>query len=274
MIPTKHDSPPAQRQRSRREPSKRELRIISTLAVIAFVIAWELSARHGWIEPLFTSSPTRIFSAFRELVRSGELQRNSVASLKLFASGLLLALAVGVPLGIVVGWYRRINAAIDPFISILYATPRLALIPLILLWFGVGDQSRTVVVFLTAFFPILISTTSGVREIDPQLMHVARVFGANDLQIFRTLAIPTALPYIMTGTRLAIGQALIGVVVAEFFLGQVGIGSMITRAGYTLRSDVAMVGILVVAASSLVLTALLRCLERRFARWRPAIEHG
>jgi len=263
-------SPPPRQPWSRREPSKRELRIISALAVVAFLILWELSARHRWIEPLFTSSPSRVFTAFRELVRTGELQRNGLASLRLFLSGMSLAIGIGVPLGIVIGWYRRINAIIDPFISILYATPRLALIPLILLWFGVGDQSRVVVVFLTAFFPIVINTTSGVRAIDPQLLRVSRVFGANDMQIFRTLALPTALPYIMTGIRLAIGQGLIGVVVAEFFLGKTGIGSMITRAGYTLRSDVAMVGVLIVAASSLILTAALRFIERRLARWRPA----
>jgi ABC-type nitrate/sulfonate/bicarbonate transport system permease component len=242
---------------------------LSTTAVVIFLVLWELSYQRGWINPLFTSSPSQIYQSFLELVRNGELARHLSASAKLFAAGFLVSVAVAIPLGVLLGWYRRFNAVLDPFVSILHATPRIALIPLVLVWFGIGFRAQVIIVFLATVFPLLINTISGVQAIDQQLLRVARSYSASDLAIFRSLAVPSALPYIATGLRLALAQALIGVVVAEYFLGNVGIGAMITSAGFLLRTDIVFVGVFVTAGAALFFTALLRRAELYLARWRP-----
>jgi ABC-type nitrate/sulfonate/bicarbonate transport system permease component len=242
---------------------------ISSVAVVGALVLWQLSYENEWVNRLFTSSPVEVWKAFRELVDNGELARHGYASLKLFLVGTGISVAIAIPLGILVGWYRRMNAALDPFVSILYATPRIALIPLVLVWLGIGFKSQVTIVVLSAVFPLLISTTAGVQAMDPQLLRVARSYMAKDRDIFRTLALPTAVPYITTGIRLALSQALIGVVVAEYFLGNLGIGALMTSAGLTLRTDVVFVGVFLTAGLALIFTSLLRRVERRLARWRP-----
>jgi len=260
------------RRRSARpggEPSALQLRVIGCASVGVALALWELAARRGWMNARFTSYPTAIAKALRREAASGALWEHSWASFQLFGWGLLLSVATAIPLGVVLGWYKRVNAAMDPFVSVVFAIPRLALIPLVLLWFGIGFQARLVVVLLSAFFPLLLNTTAGVRSVDRQLLRVARSFQGSDLQIFKTLALPSAVPYITTGLRQAIGQALIGVVAAEFFVGSQGLGAMITKASILFRTDVAMAGVTVVAIFALVVTALVRRLEQVVLKWYP-----
>jgi ABC-type nitrate/sulfonate/bicarbonate transport system permease component len=246
-----------------------ELRLISALAIAAFMVLWQLSFHYRWVTPLFTSSPYNIILAARTLISNGEMARHGVASLKLFVVGMGVSMILAVPLGVLIGWYRRMNAALDPFVSVLHATPRIAMIPLVLVWFGIGFKSQVIIVVLAAVFPLLINTMAGIRAIDPQLLRVARTYMAGDLAIFRTLALPTALPYIATGFRLALAQGLIGVVVAEYFLGNVGIGALITSAGLTLRTDIVFVGVFLTAGVALLLTALVRRIQDHLDRWKP-----
>jgi ABC-type nitrate/sulfonate/bicarbonate transport system permease component len=246
-----------------------ELRLISVLAVTAFMALWQLSFHYRWVTPLFTSSPYNILLAARTLIENGELARHGVSSLKLFVVGMGLSMVIAVPLGVLIGWYRRMNAALDPFVSVLHATPRIAMIPLVLVWFGIGFKSQVIIVVLAAVFPLLINTMAGIRAIDSQLLRVARTYMAGDMAIFRTLALPTALPYIATGFRLALAQGLIGVVVAEYFLGNVGIGALITSAGLTLRTDIVFVGVFLTAGLALLLTALVRRIQDYLDRWKP-----
>jgi ABC-type nitrate/sulfonate/bicarbonate transport system permease component len=248
--------------------ARRQRLVLGTLAVVVFVALWELFAQLGVVNPLFTSYPSAIARAFVQAWSDGSLMTNFRSSAALFAVGFLVSVAVAIPLGIVMGWYRWFDAIVDPFVSILYATPRIALIPLVLVWAGIGFESRLIIVVLAAVFPLLINTIAGVRATDPQLLRVARSYMGRDIDVFRTLVLPGAVPYIVSGLRHAINQALIGVVVAEFFGGNVGLGAMITSAGLELRTDIAFVGVLIIAASALLLTGALRLTETRLTRWR------
>jgi ABC-type nitrate/sulfonate/bicarbonate transport system permease component len=248
--------------------ARHERGLIGAAGVIVFLSLWQASAAYEWVNPLFASSPRAILEAGKETYQAGTLIPAAYESAKLFASGFGLSVLIAIPLGLAMGWYRRIDALMDPFISVLYATPRIALIPLVLVWFGIGFQSRVIVVILAAVFPLLINTIAGVRATDRELIRVATAYSASDPAIFRTVVLPGAVPHIVSGLRHAMNQALIGVVVAEFFVGSVGLGAMITSAGLVLRTDIALLGVLVIASSSLILTALLKAAERKLTQYR------
>ncbi|MBD2461876.1 ABC transporter permease [Oscillatoria sp. FACHB-1407] len=246
---------------------RHENTLLALMTLTIFLIIWELLPHLGIVKPLFTSSPSRIVKAAQWLFANGFWYDIQVSATE-FIAGFTLAVAVGIPLGICLGWYRRLFAAFDPFISTLYATPRVALLPLLILWLGIGISSKIAVVFLGAVFPILINVLSGMRTIDANLLKCARSFGANDYQIFTTLAVPSSIPFIIAGMRLAVGRGLVGVVVGELVAAQAGVGHMIRRAGATFQTDKVFVGIFVLALTGYVLTELLKLLETRFERWR------
>ncbi|WP_082033958.1 ABC transporter permease [Cohnella kolymensis] len=228
--------------------------------------------RLGYINPLFTSSPTRIISTGIDLFSSGAIYKDLRVSGIEFIWGFGLAIFVGVPLGILMGWYYRVNAILEPFVSALYATPRIALLPLIIIWFGIGVFSKIAIIFLGAVFPILVNTITGMRTVDAHFIKTARSFGASDLQIFRTVALPASVPLILTGLRLGLGHALIGIVVGELYAATAGIGFFITVAGATFQTDKVMVGIIIIAAGGVLLAECIRLIERRFESWRPNIK--
>jgi NitT/TauT family transport system permease protein len=176
---------------------------------------------------------------------------------------------VGLPLGVLIGRSRILNAMLDPFITAFNATPRLVFLPLIVLWLGLGLWSKVVIVFIGALFPILINTYEGVRNADKLLINVVRSFGAKELDIARLVVVPNALPYIVAGMRLAIGRAVLGVVVAEFFGSEAGLGVMMVQAAGRYQVDIVFSGLIVFAVLSLVMTGLVQLLENRLARWRP-----
>ncbi len=182
--------------------------------------------------------------------------------------GLGLAAAVGISAGLLIGWYPRLGYFVDPFINFLYAIPRVALGPLLIVWLGIGLSSKVALVFLISVFPVLVNTSSGVRSLDPHLLRVARCFGASDLKIFRTIALPGSVPFVLGGLRLAVGQSLIGVFVAELLGAQYGIGAMIENAGQQFQTDQVFAGLLIFAAAGMLLTAIVRWLEHRFDAWR------
>jgi NitT/TauT family transport system permease protein len=176
---------------------------------------------------------------------------------------------VGVPLGILLGWYHRWRALFDPFISMLYVTPRVALLPLLILWLGIGLASKIAVIFLGAVFPILINVIAGMRTIDETLLMCARSFGAKDRQIFTTLALPSCVPFMLAGLRIGVGRALVGVVVGEMVAATGGIGHMMAVAGAMFQTDRVFVGIILIAIFGYTCTSFLNRLERRFESWRP-----
>jgi ABC-type nitrate/sulfonate/bicarbonate transport system permease component len=255
-------------ERGRFSPSTRA-HVIGTIAVTLFVIAWEVVVRLGCVNPLFTSSPTRIVSTFIQMVHEGVLGKDIRVSGIEFLIGYSLAVAVGILVGVAMGWYGDVSAALQPFVSALYSTPRIALVPLFIIWLGIGIWSKVAVVFLMAVFQILISTEAGVRAADESLIRTARSFGAHDRQIFTTIVLPGALPFLIAGLRLGLGQALVGIVVGELYAATAGIGYEIAVGGETFQTDRVFVGIVILATAAILLMWCLRQFELRFESWKP-----
>jgi len=243
--------------------------VLGTMSVIGFLIFWELSVAFGWANPLFTSAPSRIIAAGYEMFRDGSIWADLAVSAEEFVLGYGLAVIIGVPLGILMGWYSRLNAVLDPFVNALYATPRIALMPLIIIWFGIDLSAKIAIIFLSTVFPILVNTMTGVRTMERDFVKVARSFGASDGQLFWTVALPSSVPNLLTGLRLGLGHALIGIVVGEMYGASAGIGFMMQTAGATFQTDKVMVGIAIIAAAGMGLTHVLRMIERKFDVWRP-----
>ena len=244
-------------------------RIIGTTAVILFMIAWEGVVRLNVVNPLFTSSPSRIVSTFLQMTHEGVLMKDIRVSGSEFLIGYGLAILVGILVGVAMGWYRDVSAALQPFVAALYSTPRIALVPLFIIWLGIGIWSKVAVVFLVAMFQILISTEAGVRAADESMIRTARSFGANDRQIFTTIVLPGSVPFLIAGLRLGLGQALVGIVVGELYAATAGIGYEIAVAGETFQTDRVFVGIVILASAAIVLMWALRQFELRFESWKP-----
>lgn len=220
---------------------------------------------------LFFATPTMVASALFNLIESGKLWPAFQFSASAFLLGLGLSIIVALPLGVILGRSKMLNDMFDPFITGINATPRLVFLPLILIWFGIGLWSVVFVVFLGALFPLLINTYEGVKNADKLLINVVRSYGANEWEVNKLVVIPNSLPFIIAGLRLAIGRAVLGVVVAEFFGGSShGIGVIMVRASGTFQVDVVFAGLVVFMMISLILTGIVRAIENRFSRWRPA----
>jgi ABC-type nitrate/sulfonate/bicarbonate transport system permease component len=249
-----------------------EKKVLGGVAVGIFLIIWELAGNiFQWINPMFMSAPSLIFKAALEMFRSGEIYHDLYVSGVEFLGGYFLAAAVAIPFGIIVGWYKRASYVFDPFINALNATPRVALLPLVIIWLGIGILSKVGIIFLGAVFSILINTRDGVKTTPVNLLNAARSFGASEWMVFKTVVVPSTIPFILTGLRLAVGRALVGVLVGELYAATAGIGFMITVAGATFQTDKVFVGVLIFALSGMIGMELLTKVERRFDKWRPQV---
>jgi len=265
MTPDPLDTGP--RRRSFYE--RHERLILGGAAVLVALGAWQWAWSAKLISPLFFTGPSAVATRFVEDWTTGHLKDDLVYSGRNFVIGLGLAIAAGVVLGVLIGWYRRLAILVDPFMTALYSTPRVALVPLIVIWFGLKWQSKMFVVFINAVFPVLINTIGGVRATDVDLLRAARAYCASDWQIFTTVVVPGAVPFILTGVRQAVSLGLIGVVVGEMFGGSEGVGYMVAYGGNNLQTDTLFLGVVIIAVSGIILTWLAERLERRFSRWRP-----
>jgi ABC-type nitrate/sulfonate/bicarbonate transport system permease component len=248
---------------------KNERLILGGFAVIVALIAWQALWSAGKISPLFFTGPSSVVTRFGEEWTNGRLKQDMAYSGLNFAIGVGMAIAVGVAFGVLIGWYKRLAMIVDPFVTTLYSTPRVALVPLVLIWFGIGMWSKVFIVFINAVFPVLINTIGGVRAIDVDLLRAARAYCASDWQIFKTVVVPGAVPFILTGVRQAVSLGLIGVVVGEMFGGSEGIGFMVNYGGQTFQTDTVFLGVAIIAIAGITLTWLAEQLEKRFSRWRP-----
>ena len=249
-----------------------EKKILGSVAVAIFLIIWELVGNvFQWINPMFMSAPSLIFKAGYEMFRSGEIYHDLYVSGVEFLGGYFLAAAVGIPFGIMTGWYKRMSYIFDPFVNALNATPRVALLPLVIIWLGIGILSKVGIIFLGAVFSILINTRDGVKTTPVNLLNAARSFGASEWMVFKTVVVPSTIPFILTGLRLAVGRALVGVLVGELYAATTGIGFMITVAGATFQTDKVFVGVGIFALSGMIGMELLTKVERRFDKWRPQV---
>ena len=252
--------------RSELRPSTR--RWLGFIGVVVILGLWQLFAWMHWVNPIIASSPIEVFKAIGRGTSNGTLWPAVGESAKLFGVGFVASLLVGVVFGVLIGWFRTISALLDPLVSLLYAAPRIALIPLITVWFGIGFKTQAVLVFLLSVFPILVNVAAGIDATGRDLVTVARSFLASDWQVLWEIAVPGALPHFISGVRQGIAQSLIGVIVAEYLLGNNGLGGLIITAGQFLDSATVYLGILIVALAALLLTGALRYLEKHLNRWQ------
>jgi NitT/TauT family transport system permease protein len=249
-----------------------EKKILGTASVVVFLAIWELVGNtYQLINPMFMSAPSLIWKAAVQLFTSGEIYNDLyVSGIELFW-GYLLSVAVAVPFGIAIGWYKKLAHIFDPFVNAMNATPRVALLPLVIIWLGIGILSKVGIIFLGAVFPILINTRDGVKTTPANLLTAARSFGASEWILFKTVVLPSTIPFILTGLRLGLGRAIVGVMVGELYAATAGIGFMITVAGATFQTDKVFVGVLVFALTGMLGTEAITRLERRFDKWRPKV---
>jgi NitT/TauT family transport system permease protein len=236
--------------------------------VVAILIVWEIIA--PFISPIFFTSPSKIAVAFYETTVSGELPYFLVQSLEVMVYGLVTAVVVGIPLGVAMARIRRLDWALDLPINALYAMPLVAVVPLLVLWFGIYLKAKIIVVFLFAVFPILINTYQGVRECDKGMIEVAQSFRSSEWRMWQDVLLPFAVPYIIAGLRLAIGRGLIGMIIAEFYTTISGLGFMITKYANVFEMDKTFVPVIVLMVLGVSLTTLLKWFGRRIAPWSAA----
>jgi ABC-type nitrate/sulfonate/bicarbonate transport system permease component len=240
--------------------------MIRMAAIVIVLAGWELLGRH--VNPLFMSYPSAIARAAVVLIGNGELLTALESSLQTLLIGFVSASIIGVLIGLFIGRYRSVDAATDWLVNALYATPLIAIIPLVILWFGLGDAAKLFIVTLLAVFPVLINTAAGVRNVPAALIDVSAAFAANERQVFTKIILPASLPFMMTGLRLGIGRAIIGMVAAEFFTAITGLGALIVKYGNQYDTASMFVPILVLMLLGVGLTAAVRTLEDRIAPWR------
>jgi NitT/TauT family transport system permease protein len=245
--------------------------VIGGGALLAFLLVWEALGHSGLVDPLFISSPSRIVVAGYGLAYDPDFWNDLRVSGVEFAVGYGVAAVIAIPLGLAIGVSKRLQFIFGPFVDTLNAVPRVTLLPLIIIWFGIGIWSKVVVVFLGAVIPLLINTQSGVKTSEARFLRLARSFSASRMKAFSSIILPGTVPFIFTGLKYGAGRALLGVVVGELYAATAGIGHMIAEAGNTLQTDVVFFGVAIFMAIGLIVVALLDRCERHFSKWRPAL---
>jgi len=257
-----------------------EKAIIGVTSVCFFLLLWEfmggpVNVYNPFpflrVNPMFMSAPSLVWKAAVDLFSSGEIWNDLRVSGIEFFWGYVLSIVVAVPFGIATGWYRKMSYLFDPFINAMNATPRVALLPLVIIWLGIGILSKVGIIFLGPVFPILINARDGVKTTPHTLINAAKSFGATEWMIFKSVVLPATVPFILTGLRLGLGRALVGVMVGELYAATAGIGFMITVAGATFQTDKVFVGVLVFALTGMTGMEVLTRIERRFDKWRPKV---
>jgi NitT/TauT family transport system permease protein len=243
--------------------------VVTVISLTLFLLFWEYFGRD--INPIFGSYPSAIFAAFVELARNGKLAAALLQSLQPFVVGYGIAIVIGVPLGLVIGRFWVAEAALGILVTGGYAMPLVALVPLLMLWFGLGFTVKAAVIFLMSIFPICINTWLGVKSVPKTLIDVGRSLVASDAVILRRIVLPATLPYIMAGIRLAVGRAVVGMVIAEFFTTISGLGAIIINSANNFDTATMFVPIIVLMILAVGLNALIGWIERMVAPWQAEI---
>jgi sulfonate transport system permease protein len=240
--------------------------IVRLVSLIFVLLVWEYYGRR--VNPILFTYPSAIARAFFVLVGNGELQSYMKESLLVLTYASILSVLAGVLLGVIMGRFSIVEWAADIYVNALYSTPMVALVPLIVLWFGFKVPAKVIIVFLFMVFPVLLNTYEGVKNVDRNLQEVARSFCSSESQLWRHLIIPSAIPFIVAGVRLAIGRGLVGMIVAEFYTSVTGLGYMIVRYANALETDKLFVPIVMVMILGVGLLSLAKWVEGRIAPWR------
>jgi ABC-type nitrate/sulfonate/bicarbonate transport system permease component len=246
---------------------------VALCSVLFLITSWEVVLTYLFpVDPFFFTTPSMIGAAFKEQIQGSKLWHDLAVSSQAFIWGFTFAVIVGIPLGLVMGWRRRVEYALDPFLTALYASPLVALAPLFIIVFGVGVLGKAALVFLLAVFPFIFNTFAGVKSTDALLINVIRSFGGTEKDLYLKVILPSTMPYIIAGARLAIGRGLVGIIVGEFYAASEGIGFAISQAGDTYRLPEMFVGIIILSLIAIILTELMRRLELTAAPCRASDE--
>jgi ABC-type nitrate/sulfonate/bicarbonate transport system permease component len=242
-------------------------------SILFLVVPWEFVLTYIFpVDPFFFTKPSLIGAALKEQVQGGKLWHDLAVSSQAFLWGFTFAVIVGIPVGLVMGWRKRVEYSLDPFLTALYASPLVALAPLFIIVFGVGVLGKAALVFLLAIFPFIFNTFAGVKSTDALLINVIRSFGGTEKDLYLKVILPSTMPYIIAGARIAIGRGLVGIIVGEFYAASEGIGFAISQAGDTYRLPDMFVGIIILSLIAIILTELMRRLELTLAPWRATQE--
>jgi len=269
MADETEDRSRAQQVAARRRRNKQIQTIAIRCASLAIVLTiWQVFGAN--IDPVLFTTPSKIAAAAVTMIGSGELWNYLWPSLVVLAIGLTLAATIGIAIGLLLARFWVLDVAFGVYITFLYSTPSVALVPLIVLWAGFETTAKVVILFLFAFFPMVINTYQGVKSVDPKLIEVGRAFRCSERQLWGNIVLPAALPFIVTGLRLALGRGLIGMVLADLYTAISGIGYLIVRTASTYQVDKMFVPIVTLGVLGVTLTALLRLLEIKVAPWTAA----
>lgn len=239
--------------------------LLRLISLVAILVVWEFYGRS--VNPILFTYPTAIAQAAVEVIRSGELWKYLSASLIVFVQGVALGTIVGIPIGVLMARFHVVDTILEMYINALYAMPTVAIVPLLVLWFGFDTLAKTVIVFLFTVFPMILNTYQGVRNVDPNLLEVALSFNSSERRLWSDVIIPSALPYIIVGMRLAIGRGLVGIVIADFYTAISGIGYLIVQYANSFETAKLFVPILTLMILGMALTWALGVVERRITPW-------
>jgi ABC-type nitrate/sulfonate/bicarbonate transport system permease component len=243
---------------------------LGLVGILGFFGAWEILTRTEILNPFYFPPFSKIIAKGIELFANGTIWEHMWFSLTNFSIGLVISVVLGVIAGVPMGWYKGVSKTFDPLLSGIYATPLIALLPLIIMLFGLGPMSKIIMTILAAVFPVMINTMTGIANTDHRLITMSRAFGAKDSTIFLKVSIPGSLPYIVAGVRVALGRALVYIVVAEQYGAAMGLGYLSSVAAQRFQMAAMFVPIVIIAALGAGLNELLKAAERRLEKWKPA----
>ena len=265
--PTTRTVRPA-RNRSRRVYTRKQRWVFSIINLTAFFTIWQVAAVTTDVPQLFLPALTDVFRELREMHNEGILWSNLVISLWIYVLGMVISIAIAVPAGLFIGGVRIVDKILSPYIWAMYTTPRLILMPLILLWVGINDTARVVIIVLSAVPATLVVVMEGVKTVDTSLLKAARSFGAGRLRLFRSVVLPSTVPFVATGIRMGVSRGLIGLFIGELFTGTNGIGYIITLASKTFNSARTFGMLLIFILFCVSMVGLSQMLERKVSVWR------
>jgi ABC-type nitrate/sulfonate/bicarbonate transport system permease component len=266
-VATRSEAFSLQAPQARRSRDYRAL-MVRTLSVVVVLSAWEVVARSGLVSPLFLSSPSQVAMKVFQLFASGAVWPHLRASAQEALMGFGLAMLIGIPIGIAMGRIPLVRLTLEPFVAVLYSSPSVAFLPLLIIWLGIGLWSKAVLVFVGAVVVMIVNTETGVSTVDARLVEMARAFTAGERQVLMKVVLPAAAPFLLAGVRLAVGRVLIMVVVAEFYASTAGLGYLIFQGAAQFDATLVFAGVTLLAGAGVALSHLLRAVERRLQPWR------
>ncbi len=262
------DIPLPQRKAAERTGFLAPRNITQLISIVGGLALWELLARFAIHNTAFLAPPSLVAMRFWQMLLDGSLIYNSWVSFEELIGGFVLGVAIGIAIGAAMVQWKAVDHSLEVWISALYAAPIVALAPILIIWFGFGPLSKIAVVFIMVVFPMIINTQAGLESVDRRLLLVARSFCGTRWKTFRTVALPSAAPFIVSGMRQSVGRALVGVVVGELFGAKAGLGNIITTASSVFDMPTLFVAVVTLAFAGVVLTGILRSFELRLAAWR------